>query len=152
VQLKLQSVYRYGESWNEPAVTIDAYAPEDAVEQLFSQLILEWPSLIAVISRTSWGIRTVFEMTDDFPANPFVYGKTFLATQVAPPRFLDAFQSRFGADSVKRLPTGFLLSRSGVPWWRKGHNDEEDRVYVFFEEGIGELATHLYESRPSHAR
>jgi hypothetical protein len=142
--LKLQRVYWFGEKWNQPAVTIDAYLPQRAALALYSKLVNDLQPIIAVCTGTGSGIPTVYEMTDEFGAYPFVYGMTFLTTDVVPADLLDDFRKRLGPESVKSTSSGFLISRGDPPWTRKGSSEEEDELYIFVGDRITRVALGIY--------
>jgi hypothetical protein len=136
-RLKLQNVRRFGEVWNEPAVSIDAYVPKKAAWGIFDDLVRGVPLLIANCSPTSWGLPTVAEMTSDFfPVTQFVHGWTYFANPVAAPALLDGFRRRAGPDGVRPVPTGAVLVANR---WRAG-TAEEQEVHVFLRKELRRLA------------
>jgi len=136
-RLKFQSVWQFRETWNEPAISINAYVPDEQASALYEDLIQEGSLLIANCSPTSWGLATVAEMTGEFPhVTQMVHGRTYFKESVAQRDLVDGFQRRAGPDRVHQVPSGVVLVGNR---WRAG-TVEEREVHGFLQEELRRLA------------
>jgi len=142
-RLKFPSIFHTGRDWNEPAITIEAYVPQQNANEMFNAVVQDWSLALGNCSRTSWGLQTIAQMTTDFHVTQFLHGRTYLASSVARPSLVDGFERRFGPGSVESVPSGSILNGAGL----RAGTEPEREAHLFLTEQLRRVALDIIASR-----